>query len=120
MSTTQASRGAGRVRTGAEPNGELILHVKNLASLYLSTLRLAKKVKAALGRTTKMEYVRSFSWYVRALEAANFELVAYNSFNLLVIESMPDDCCPRSSTRSSSIATASCSATGSHDDPVPT
>lgn len=71
------------------PDGELILHVKNLASLYLSSLRVAKRLKAALGIPTKMEYVRTFSWYANLLRSSGFEIVWYNSFNLLVVEGMP-------------------------------
>src|SRR5690606_17312877 len=71
------------------PGGELILHVKNLASLYLASLRAAKHVKTALGMRTKMEHVRTFGWYVTALRACGFELATYNSFNLLVLEGMP-------------------------------
>lgn len=71
------------------PGGELILHVKNLASLYLATLRAAKRLKAAIGIPTKMEHVRTFAWYVNALRTCGFELIYYNSFNLLVVEGMP-------------------------------
>jgi ubiquinone/menaquinone biosynthesis C-methylase UbiE len=72
-----------------KPDGTVILHVKNRSSLYLSTLRLAKRVKRLLGGKAKLEYVRPFRWYVRELESAGFCLDTYNSFNLLVIEGMP-------------------------------
>jgi ubiquinone/menaquinone biosynthesis C-methylase UbiE len=70
-------------------DGTLILHVKNSSSLYLSTLWLAKNVKSLLGRRPKIEFYRSFRWYIRTLRAAGFEVVDYNSFNLLMLESMP-------------------------------
>ena len=69
--------------------GMLILHVKNLSSLYLSTLWAAKRAKLFAGMRTKLEYIRPFRWYVKELESFGFELVAYNSFNLFTIETMP-------------------------------
>jgi len=71
------------------PGGVLVIHVKNLASIYLATLRAAKKVKAALGRPTKMEHVRTFNWYLSALHTAGFRVITYNSFNIFVVEGMP-------------------------------
>lgn len=69
--------------------GFLILHVKNLSSLYLSTLTLAKKLKSALGKDSKLEFFRPFQWYLYQLEIQGFEIITYNSFNLFMIESMP-------------------------------
>jgi ubiquinone/menaquinone biosynthesis C-methylase UbiE len=69
--------------------GIAILHVKNICSLYLSTLWAAKKAKAILGMKTKQEHVRSYRWYVKELESLGFEVLDYNSFNLLMIEGMP-------------------------------
>jgi len=69
--------------------GILILHVKNISSLYLATLWLAKRTKLLLGMRTKLEHYRSYRWYVRELESLGFEVLAYNSFNLLAIEGMP-------------------------------
>ena len=69
--------------------GTLILHVKNSSSLYLSTLRAAKKLKQLFGKRTKIEYYRPFRWYAKELRSAGFEVVDYNSFNLLMLESMP-------------------------------
>ena len=70
-------------------NGLIILHVKNLASPYLASLWLAKRVKRSLGLSTKMEHVRPYGWYVRALESLGAEVVGYNSFNVFVVEGMP-------------------------------
>lgn len=84
-----AHRALGEFARVLRADGELILHVKNLASMYLSSLRAAKRLKAVLGRPPKMEYVRTFSWYVTLLRSCGFETVAYNSFNLLVVEGMP-------------------------------
>jgi ubiquinone/menaquinone biosynthesis C-methylase UbiE len=69
--------------------GMLILHVKNKSSLYLSTLCVAKKLKMFLGRQTKLEHFRSYRWYITELRDAGFEVLAYNSFNILMIELMP-------------------------------
>jgi ubiquinone/menaquinone biosynthesis C-methylase UbiE len=69
--------------------GIVILHVKNISSLYLSTLWAAKKAKLLLGMKTKLEHLRSYRWYVKELESFGFEVLAYNSFNLFMVESMP-------------------------------
>ena len=69
--------------------GTLILHVKNLSSLYLSTLWLAKTLKLFLGMKTKLEYLRSYSWYVNKLRAFDFEILKYNSFNWFGVDLMP-------------------------------
>lgn len=69
--------------------GMLILHVKNKSSLYLSTLCAAKKLKMLLGRQTKLEHFRSYRWYISELKYAGFEVLAYNSFNIVMIEPMP-------------------------------
>ena len=71
------------------PRGTVILHVKNLSSLYLSTLWAAKRLKLLLGKQTKLEYFRPYRWYVNELAATGFEVVHYNSFNLFMIEAMP-------------------------------
>jgi ubiquinone/menaquinone biosynthesis C-methylase UbiE len=72
-----------------KPGGTLVLHVKNISSLYLATLRLAKRAKAVLGGQPKLEYVRSYRWYVKELASAGFQILYYNSFNLFMIEFMP-------------------------------
>lgn len=69
--------------------GTLILHVKNLASLYLCTLWLMKRLLLFLGRETRLENFRTFSWYARELQGAGFKITAYNSFNIFVVEKMP-------------------------------
>lgn len=71
------------------PGGQVILHVKNSASLYLSTLRWAKHAKRLLGAQVTLEHIRPFSWYQRELAAAGFVLTDYNAFNVALIEGMP-------------------------------
>ncbi len=70
-------------------DGVLILHVKNLASLYLSTLWLIKRLLRALGRHTKLENLRTFRWYIRELQRAGFCPSDYRSFNIFVLDRMP-------------------------------
>jgi len=70
-------------------DGVLVLHVKNLASLYLSTLWLVKRLLRALGRNTKLEYFRTFRWYVRELQRSGFCVSDYRSLNVFVLDRMP-------------------------------
>src|SRR5262249_52345183 len=71
-------------------DGILVIHVKNLASPYLATLCTAKAVLRKLGRRKPFEeYFRPFGWYARELRLAGFDIERYNSFNLLVLEPMP-------------------------------
>jgi ubiquinone/menaquinone biosynthesis C-methylase UbiE len=72
-----------------KPGGTLVLHVKNLSSLYLSTLWLMKRVLIALRKETKLEYFRTFGWYGRELRAAGFRVETYRSLNLFMVERMP-------------------------------
>ena len=72
-----------------QDRGILILHVKNLASLYLSTLWLAKRLLVLFGRQPKFEYFRPYGWYAKGLEAAGFTVAHYNSFHFFKIEFMP-------------------------------
>jgi ubiquinone/menaquinone biosynthesis C-methylase UbiE len=69
--------------------GVLVMHVKNLSSLYLSTLRIAKTIKLLLGMHSDLEYVRTFDWYVGELRKAQFEVIEYNSFNIFTLDRMP-------------------------------
>jgi ubiquinone/menaquinone biosynthesis C-methylase UbiE len=69
--------------------GIVVLHVKNLSSLYWSTLWAAKAVKSVFRRGTKTEYLRSYGWYVRELRSANCEILRYSSRNLLIVDRMP-------------------------------
>jgi ubiquinone/menaquinone biosynthesis C-methylase UbiE len=69
--------------------GTLVLHVKNLASLYLSTLWLMKRLLLTLGRDTKLEHFRAFKWYVRELRRAGFCVSNYRSLNVFMLERMP-------------------------------
>ena len=72
------------------PGGTLVIHVKNLASPYLGTLYVAKRVRRLIRSPANLdEYFRTFGWYLRELQCAGFEIEAFNSFNLLVLERMP-------------------------------
>ena len=73
-----------------KPTGELILHVKNRSSLYSSTLLLGKRLLSLVGASTRETYhMRRFGWYTRELCAAGFDVRDYNSFNLFMIDRMP-------------------------------
>jgi ubiquinone/menaquinone biosynthesis C-methylase UbiE len=89
LSDTEVRRALAEAARILKDGGLIVLHVKNLSSLYLSSLWLAKKVKRALGRTTKMEHVRGYRWYVRELRAVGAEVVGYNSFNVFVLDALP-------------------------------
>lgn len=69
--------------------GILILHVKNLSSLYASTLLVLKRAKSFLGKQTKLGYYRPYAWYVRTLRSFGFDILDYNSFNVFVLPKMP-------------------------------
>lgn len=69
--------------------GVIVLHVKNISSLYLATLWVAKRAKLLLGMSTKLEHYRSYWWYARELESLGFAVLAYNSFHLFAVEGMP-------------------------------
>jgi ubiquinone/menaquinone biosynthesis C-methylase UbiE len=70
-------------------DGVLVLHVKNLASLYLSTLWLMKRLLRALGRDAKLQYLRTFEGYVGELRRAGFYISDYRSLNVFMLERMP-------------------------------
>ena len=70
-------------------SGVLIMHVKNLASLYLSTLWMMKRLLQWVGRDTKLEYFRTFGWYISELEKAGFNPSDYRSLNIFVVDRMP-------------------------------
>lgn len=72
-----------------KPGGVLILHVKNLSSLYWSTLLPAKKAKALLTGKGQIEHVRHFKWYVNELESVGCDVLDYDSFNLLLVDMLP-------------------------------
>ena len=71
------------------PEGMVILHVKNISSIYLSTLYLMKKIKSMFRGGVIVEYYRSYGWYFRELQSAGFKVTDYNSFNILMFERMP-------------------------------
>jgi ubiquinone/menaquinone biosynthesis C-methylase UbiE len=82
----QALREAVRV---LKDEGTIVLHVKNLSSLYIRSLWAAKRVKLLFGMKTRLEHVRPYQWYISELETLGFEIVAHNSFNIFVVEGMP-------------------------------
>ena len=69
--------------------GVVVLHVKNLASVYLSILLTAKRVKRLFGHRKAIEHFRTYNRYAAELGAAGFEIIDYVSFNVLVVGFMP-------------------------------
>jgi ubiquinone/menaquinone biosynthesis C-methylase UbiE len=67
----------------------LILHVKNLSSLYGSTLLIAKKIKRLIAKKPIMEHYRTYRWYKRKLFELGAEIVDYYSSNIFVIDILP-------------------------------
>jgi ubiquinone/menaquinone biosynthesis C-methylase UbiE len=70
-------------------DGILVLHVKNLSSLYLSTLWLVKRAKLLLGKPCKLGCYRTYGWYAKALKSFGFTIVDYNSFEFFALPKMP-------------------------------
>ncbi len=64
-------------------NGILVLHVKNLSSLYLSTLWIGKQLKSILGKPCRLGHYRTYGWYF------GFDVVDYNSFEFFTLPKMP-------------------------------
>ena len=72
-----------------KPGGTIVLHVKNLASLYWSTLWMWKGLKAVFRMKTEMYSLRSFGWYERELAALNCRIIDYNSLSIFTVEGTP-------------------------------
>jgi ubiquinone/menaquinone biosynthesis C-methylase UbiE len=70
-------------------NGILVLHVKNLSSLYLSTLWIGKQLKSILGKPCRLGHYRTYGWYAKALTSFGFDVVDYNSFEFFTLPKMP-------------------------------
>jgi ubiquinone/menaquinone biosynthesis C-methylase UbiE len=70
-------------------DGILVLHVKNLSSLYLSALWIGKHVKSILGKPSKIGYYRTYGWYSKTLTSFGFGIVDYNSFEFFTLPKMP-------------------------------
>lgn len=87
----QALREFVRVLT---PGGTIILHVKNLWSLYWLTLLPVKRVKALLGMNPRIEHLRSFSWYINELKHLGCTVLDYDSFDLLMLDVIPQRLVP--------------------------
>jgi len=90
MDDTEVTRALTEFKRILTAGGMLVLHVKNLSSLYLSSLWAIKRLKLFFGKQTKLEYYRSFGWYLKALTAVGFEIVNYNSFSFFMLEKLPD------------------------------
>ena len=69
--------------------GEIILHVKNLASLYLGSLYAAKKLKSLLSKKVKIEFYRAQRFYERKLSEYGAQPVQHDSRSIFVIDFLP-------------------------------
>jgi ubiquinone/menaquinone biosynthesis C-methylase UbiE len=68
---------------------EIILHVKNLASLYLGSLYAAKKLKSLISKNVKIEFYRAQRWYERKLSQFGAKPVQYDSRSIFVVDFLP-------------------------------
>jgi ubiquinone/menaquinone biosynthesis C-methylase UbiE len=86
---TQLKQAFVEFRRILKDDGTLVLHVKNLSSLYLFTVWLGQRVKLLLGRPSRLSRYRSYRWYAKTLISFGFQIVDYNSFNVFTLPKMP-------------------------------
>jgi len=67
----------------------IVFHVKNLSSLYLSTLNLAKTIKSLFSQNVIREHYRSYWWYEKKFNSLGIKILDYNSVNKFTIEFLP-------------------------------
>jgi ubiquinone/menaquinone biosynthesis C-methylase UbiE len=67
----------------------IVFHVKNLFSLYLLTLYLAKKIKSLFSKKPVMEHYRPYWWYETRLSRLGGTILDYNSVNKFVVDFLP-------------------------------
>ncbi len=65
----------------SKQNAIAVFHVKNLRSLYLTTLLIAKKLKRLIAKRVTIEYYRSYKWYERKFFESGIRIADYNSVN---------------------------------------
>lgn len=68
----------------------IIMHIKNLSSLYLSTLYLAKRIKRLFTNDVRIDYYRSYRWYEKHLEAIGAVTLDYTSYNIFLLDFLPN------------------------------
>ena len=76
------------VRVGRD-GAIIVLHIKNLASLYLLSLWAAKKLKSFFKRPVKIEYYRTQHWYENKLRRAGAIPVQFDANHIFVIDFLP-------------------------------
>jgi ubiquinone/menaquinone biosynthesis C-methylase UbiE len=76
------------VRVGKD-GAIVIMHIKNISSLYLSTLYIAKRVKNILKKDVEIDYYRSYKWYEKRLSSLGAVILDYNSYNIFLIDFLP-------------------------------
>jgi len=67
----------------------IVLHIKNVFSLYLSTLYIAKRIKSLFKKNIVMENYRSFKWYEQKLSKLGANVIDFNSTNKFNFEFLP-------------------------------
>jgi ubiquinone/menaquinone biosynthesis C-methylase UbiE len=67
----------------------IVFHVKNLSSLYLSTLGFAKKIKHLFTNNVIEEFYRTFKWYEVRLAELGVKIIDYDSVNKFVLDFLP-------------------------------
>jgi ubiquinone/menaquinone biosynthesis C-methylase UbiE len=67
----------------------IVFHVKNLSSLYLSTLYAAKRIKKLFGRNVMIDHYRTYAWYKKELKKVGGQIVDYYSSNVLMFDLFP-------------------------------
>jgi ubiquinone/menaquinone biosynthesis C-methylase UbiE len=70
-------------------DGEIVLHVKNLASLYLGSLYAAKKLKSLVSKSVKIEFYRRQRWYEQKLTEFGAPPVQFDSRSIFVVDFLP-------------------------------
>ena len=69
--------------------GIIVLHVKNLASSYLSSLYAAKKLKSLVSTNVRMEYYRTQRWYERKLNEIGATPIQFDANHIFVVDFLP-------------------------------
>jgi len=70
-------------------NGIVVLHVKNLSSLYGCTLYFAKKIARLIKKPVTPDYYRTNIWYERTISKLGARIVDYDSFGVFHISHLP-------------------------------
>ncbi|MGO8990642.1 MAG: class I SAM-dependent methyltransferase [bacterium] len=73
----------------AKDGAIIVFHIKNLCSLYLSTLYVAKRLKKLFSKNVKIENYRFYKWYEKRLSELGAKIIDYQSGNIFLIDFFP-------------------------------